>query len=257
MKTAIAPLLTIAGFIGWNVSAPSLSSATTIHVPGQHPTIQAALDVSAPGDTVLVAPGVYQDTVSRTTPINATFCAAIPAGVVLKSEAGAASTTIHLPATGAPRSWAIVIDGSLSVPRELNGFTVTVDSGATAGALIRLGHLVLKECRFEGILGNPNGNPYSEGGALHADGSVEAFDCQFLNCRADYGGGVFFEQAAFGLRKQTFERCEFTECEGAASYHFNEQPWAGVEIRYEDCVSCFEPGRWPFSSNARDIEIIR
>ncbi len=37
----------------------SLSNAATIHVPGDWPTIQQAIDAAAGGDTVLVAPGTY------------------------------------------------------------------------------------------------------------------------------------------------------------------------------------------------------
>jgi len=37
----------------------SISEAVTIHVPGDFPTIQAGIDRSQDGDTVLVADGVY------------------------------------------------------------------------------------------------------------------------------------------------------------------------------------------------------
>jgi serine protease len=38
---------------------PSVSTASTLHVPADHPTIQLAISAATHGDTVLVAPGVY------------------------------------------------------------------------------------------------------------------------------------------------------------------------------------------------------
>lgn len=44
-------------------AAPSRASAATLRVPQQYRTIQAAVDHAAPGDLVLIAPGVYHEAV--------------------------------------------------------------------------------------------------------------------------------------------------------------------------------------------------
>jgi len=52
-----APVLALGG----TVFLAGAALAATIRVPGDLPTIQAAIDSSAPGDTVLVSPGVYRE----------------------------------------------------------------------------------------------------------------------------------------------------------------------------------------------------
>ncbi|MEO0652250.1 MAG: hypothetical protein AAFZ65_16370, partial [Planctomycetota bacterium] len=47
-------------FVALVLCAPALAQ-TTIHVPGDAPTIQAGLELAVDGDTVLVAPGVYSE----------------------------------------------------------------------------------------------------------------------------------------------------------------------------------------------------
>lgn len=43
---------------------PILLHAATIHVPGDYPTIQAAINAAASGDTILVAPGTYPENIN-------------------------------------------------------------------------------------------------------------------------------------------------------------------------------------------------
>ncbi len=52
---------------GSATTASDSSGGTTIKVPGDHPTIQEAVDAAQPGDLVLIEPGVYKEAVKVTT----------------------------------------------------------------------------------------------------------------------------------------------------------------------------------------------
>lgn len=51
-----------------STSTPDTGSSTTIHVPTDAPTVQAAVDQSKPGDMVLIASGIYREAVLVKTP---------------------------------------------------------------------------------------------------------------------------------------------------------------------------------------------
>ncbi len=67
-RTIIRALLTLAFVISLCPLLPvTPARAATINVPADYATIQAAVNAAAPGDTILIAPGVYQEQVVITT----------------------------------------------------------------------------------------------------------------------------------------------------------------------------------------------
>lgn len=64
VRSAIAVIAVIAAAAATAaVAVVPLASAATIRVPIDHPTVDRALRAAGPGDTVLVAPGVYQENI--------------------------------------------------------------------------------------------------------------------------------------------------------------------------------------------------
>ena len=56
------PLAVSAAAAALGIGAATMSSAATIAVPADQPTIQAAIDFASPFDTISVSPGVYNET---------------------------------------------------------------------------------------------------------------------------------------------------------------------------------------------------
>jgi hypothetical protein len=123
MKLRIEP--NCAFLLAFGILASVHMHARTWHVPTEVPTIkQAVEDSAAYGDTVLVAPGVYDTSSGESFPINMTI------GVVLTSDSGALSTTIDANTSGSVIS-ANYCDGST----EISGFTITGGRAQSGGGI--------------------------------------------------------------------------------------------------------------------------
>ncbi len=62
-RTLIVPLLTAVLSATLSVAVSPARAAATLRVPQDHPTIQAAVDAAAAGDTIVLAPGIYNENV--------------------------------------------------------------------------------------------------------------------------------------------------------------------------------------------------
>ncbi len=194
------------GSRGWGCDEPALGEARVFRVPLDHATIQAAIDVSCDGDTVIVEPGTYLEhdidlqgrriTVRGTAPEDsATVAATVVDGGLLGTVfviGGPADSTTLL--TG------LTIRGGLAGEDEGGGITISavepptirgcVIEGNSAsrggGVLVREGSALIEECELRGNVAT------SRGGAVAADASgLRMQRCTIEgNTSLDDGGGV-------------------------------------------------------------------
>lgn len=178
--------------------APGLSAETLI-VPDQFPSIQAAIDAAADGDTVLVQPGIYAERIVWAS-----------TSIRVRSAGGAAVTAIDASELG-PGS-VVQMNGVDGPVAELRGFTITGGSAADgAGLALQGGAPVIADCvitgnhagarvgggvlsfgsraRFERSVFR--GNSAALGGAVHIYGGPSFTDCLFENNHADRAGAVY------------------------------------------------------------------
>ncbi len=157
---------------------PTGAATKVLRVPGEHGTIQAAIDAASAGDEILVSPGTYFENL------------VMKSGVTLASEAGPRATTID-----GSRSGSVIDCVGTSSETVIRGFHITGGSGtpisdSTAGGGIRCwssaSPLIENNIFTE--------NAASLGGAIGCRyGSVPLIrHNRFLNNHADReGGGVY------------------------------------------------------------------
>ncbi len=143
---------------------PLLSYATTIHVPGDEPTISAGLGLAASGDTVLVACGSYGETYLN-----------IPSGVVLRSEDGAECTILG------DIGWGPIIETYNSGPGTvIDGFTFLdgVGDGTPGGVVLSNSQVEIRDCAFVDCV---------PGLSIDSGSTVDLISSTFYGCE---GGGA-------------------------------------------------------------------
>lgn len=170
-RTTLCVAVTLSVFL-----ANPAARATTIHVPGEQPNIQAGVSAAAAGDTVLLAPGTYVGDGNWDVDI-------ATAGIILGSEGGADVTVIDCQGQGP----AVTVSALGDTSTVIYGLTFTgcVGDYQHAGAIYLLRPAAVRDCVFEG---NQGGHGAAiklwSGGTFLVDG------CVFKNNSVSGGGGA-------------------------------------------------------------------
>jgi len=171
------------------VIGPLTCSAKTIHVPSDVGTLSEAVAQAATGDTVLVAPGIYEGEASR----NLNFEGK---DIVLMSSGGLSTTTIDM-SDGHPSSGRFVTcESGESSAAVIRGFTIRYGFTMYGGGIRCAGGSspLIEECYFYLNRSAITDGPYifwRPGGAINIeDSSPTIRNCEFHDNRARRGGGV-------------------------------------------------------------------
>jgi Right handed beta helix region len=183
-------------------------------------SIQYAIDQGATvdGDTLLVRPGVYLETVDYRSK-----------ALAVRSTGGPDVTTIQIP-VGYP-SRGVTVTGGQGAGTSLEGFTITGDGDASEpgiGVRVVGSTLVLLDCK---IIDAGTGGSLRSVGLYGENATLQVVDCQVRSHESDN----YYQGAGVGLVQSTakFLRCDISDnfgMEGAGA-------WVqGGAVEFEDCT---------------------
>lgn len=221
--------------------------ATVIRVPSQAPSIQAAVNWSVSGDTLLIEPGVYTGTMNRHIEFSGK-------NVTIRSEAGPDVTIVdcegfdlafwvnggvHEVIEGLTLRNGSGVEGGAMLIRNDSSATVRscnfIDNGATYGGALYCSGVgsqgVFEDCRF---LGNA---AVGAGVASAAIGHVEFVDCEFVGNSSTGSSGVFHETGShYGNTHIAVVRCLFRDNTGITAGVFQQNYLWQCSFSAHDCV---------------------
>lgn len=179
------------------VIVPSFAFCSTIHIPGDQPTIQAGIDSARNGDTVLVADGLYTGDGNRDMDF-------LGKAIVVTSENGPEVTVIDVAADSADPHRAFFFHTNEDSTSVLSGFTITGGFADTlywheypsGGAIYVLSSSpIIEDCHF---VENRAPTSVSLGGAIYCTGAwlhcrPIIRSCRFIGNSAALGGALMLD----------------------------------------------------------------
>jgi len=144
----------------------------TIGVPADQPTIQAGIEAAEAGDTVLVAPGTFTETIDF-----------LGKAIAVRSDGGEEVTVID----GARAGTVVTFTNQEGAESIIDGFTIrNGDARFGGGIFCNASSPTITNC----ILSGNNVSHY--GGAIFCSSSSPAnTNCNLSENSADYGGGIY------------------------------------------------------------------
>jgi len=176
-------------------------------------SIQDAVNAAASGDTVHVAAGTYNESIT------------LKAGVNVMSDSGASATILN----GGGSSRIFYAMNLYSAPPRLDGFTLT--NGDPAIELSQC-PITITNCVFRG---NANSGEYGRGGAIKAyNCDYKVYNCTFAgNSAGDTGGAIYNSWGTPTITNCTFYGNSATNGGGAIS-NYNSDPYVTNCILWND-----------------------
>ena len=199
------------------------ASAADIRVPLDQPTIQAAIDASATGDVVLIAPGTYYESLNL-----------IEKQIELRSETGETDVVVDAQDSGRCL-YATGFDTNLSISNMIfqNGNEPITRGSGTGGSGLRLeyGDFVLDQCIVRNC---------SVSSAVVCDtGAFEFIDCGFID-NSNQGVRVW---NSYGSRYASFTGCRFLGNEAGSFTVYGVALRVAVStVTVNDCVIAHNSG---------------
>jgi hypothetical protein len=189
--------------------APAPAGGDIINVPGDAPGIQAAIDMAADGDRILVSAGTYSETINllgkavHLVSAGGEGMTIIDAGgarqpvVACVSGEGRGTVIEGFTITGGAAGGMLIVDGS---PTIVDCSLVSNSAMVGAGVRVDGGSPLVSQCHIAGNLAGDGGGMASRAGA-----APMVVDCTFL---ANHAGSLCFEP-------HPFPGCGDVECEAA------------------------------------------
>ena len=184
-----------------------------LNVPGDFPTIQAAVDAAIDGDEILVMPGIYNElinfngknivVVSQFGPLETIIDGALLGGTVVRFENGEGPEVVLDGFTITNGSAEFDAGGIYCLNSDPTIKNCLVKNNAAigegGGIYLRNSNTTLTNCTFE------NNSASDGGGMYNFNSSLSLENCTFTNNTADVGGGMYNYQS-----NPTLTDCIFT-----------------------------------------------